>query len=467
MMKTALGAALAALVATSAGAQALRPDQVAFRALYKELVETNTTLSAGSCTDAAARMAAHLKAAGFSDAELTPFSTPDHPKEGGLVAVMKGSDAKAKPILLLAHIDVVEAKREDWTRDPFTLVEEDGKFFARGTFDDKSQAAIWVDTLSRLRGAKVTPKRTLKLALTCGEETTTAFNGAEWLAKNKADLISAEYALNEGGGGRLGPDGKPFVLAVQVGEKRVQNYTVEATNPGGHSSVPRPDNAVTELAKALLRINTYDFPVMMNDTTRAFWTSIAKLSPPPVSGAAAAIVADPGDAKASAVLSQDPTFHSTLRTTCVSTLVSAGHANNALPQRATANVNCRIFPGVDPEAVRQELVKVAGDAKVTITANKEPRPVAVQPPLDPKVIGPMTTIAAKHFPGVAVTPLMSTGATDAIFLGTIGIPTYGVPGLFADPDGNGMHGLNEYIRTKSLYDGRDYLYDVVRALAGA
>lgn len=466
-MKTIAAAALTATLASSVGAQTLRPDQAQFRALYQELVETNTSLSVGSCTDAAAKMAARLKAAGFTDAELTLFSTPDHPKEGGLVAVLKGSDTKAKPILLLAHIDVVEAKREDWTRDPFKMVEEGGYFYARGVADDKVQAAIWTDTLARLRQGHVVPKRTLKMALTCGEETSYAFNGAGWLAANKASLIAAEYALNEGGGGRLGADGKPQMLAIQVGEKRVANYTVEATNPGGHSSVPRPDNAITELAKALIRINTHDFPVMMNDTTKAFWTNVAKILPEPAATAARTIVADPNDPRANAILNNDPTFHSTLRTTCVSTLVSAGHANNALPQRATANVNCRIFPGIDPEAVRQDLVRVAGDAKVTIVESKESRPVAVVPPLDPKVIGPMQVLAAKYFPGVPMTPTMSTGATDGIFLGTIGMPTYGVPGIFLDADFNGIHGLNERIRVKSVYEGRDYLFDLVKALAGA
>ncbi len=466
-MKAIIAAALAGTLASGAVAQTPRPDQAQFRALYQELVETNTSLSVGSCTDAAAKMAARLKAAGFADAELTLFSTPDHPKEGGLVAVLPGSDARAKAILLLAHIDVVEAKRADWTRDPFKMIEEGGYFYARGVADDKVQAAIWTDTLIRLRQAHVVPKRTLKMALTCGEETSNAFNGAGWLAKNRAALIAAEYALNEGGGGRLAPDGKPQMLALQAGEKRVANYSVEATNPGGHSSVPRPDNAITELAKALIRINTHDFPVMMNDTTRAFWGNVAKILPEPAATAARTIVTDPGDPKSNAILNTDPTFHSTLRTTCVSTLVSAGHANNALPQRATANVNCRIFPGIDPEAVRQDLMKIVGDAKVTIVENQEERPVAIEPRLDPKVVGPMERLAAKHFHGVPMTPTLSTGATDAIFLGTIGIPTYGVPGIFFDSDFNGIHGLNERIRVKSVYEGRDYLFDLVKALAGA
>ena len=456
----------AALIASAAGAQPVRPDETAFRALYKELVETNTTLSAGSCTDAAAKLAARLKTAGFADADLTLYSAPDHPKEGGLVAILRGSDAKAKAILLLAHLDVVEAKRADWTRDPFTLVEEDGYFYGRGTFDDKAQAAIWTDTLIRYKQSGKTPKRTLKLALTCGEETTNAFNGADWLAKNKASLIAAEFALNEGGGGRYDAAGKPMGLGVQVGEKTVQNFKLEATNPGGHSSVPRPDNAVTDLARAIVKVNTLEFPVQFNDTTRAFFTAMAKAVPAPVGTAITALLANPGDAAASAIVSQDPTFHSTLRTTCVTTLVNAGHANNALAQRADANVNCRMFPGTDPEKTRADLVAAIGDPRITISLVPPIRPVAVAPPLNPAVLGPMKALAAKHFPGVPFSTVMSTGATDAIFLSPIGIPTYGAPGTFIDLDGNGMHGLNERIRIKSLMQGRDYLDDLVHTLAG-
>ncbi len=457
--------AATALLAVPAAAQ-LRPDQAAFRSLYQELVETNTSLSAGSCTLAAERLATRLKAAGFADAEITLYSVAEHPREGGLVAVLKGSDAKAKPILLLAHLDVVEARREDWTRDPYKLVEENGYFYGRGTLDDKSQAAIWTDTMIRYKAGRIVPKRTLKLALTCGEETTNAFNGADWLAKHKPDRISAEYALNEGGGGRLDAAGKPQGQAVQVGEKTVQNFKLEATNPGGHASVPRPDNAITDLARALVKVNTYEFPVQFNPTTTTFFTAMSKIAPAPVGPAMTRLLANPQDAEANAIISRDPTFHSTLRTTCVSTLVEAGHANNALPQRADANINCRMFPGTDPETVRKTLSDAIGDSKVAVTLVAPVRPVAVPPPLNEAVLEPMRTIAAKHFPGVPMTVTMSTGATDGIFLSPIGIPTYGVPGTFIDADGNGIHGLNERVRVKSLYEGRDYLYDLVRALAG-
>jgi acetylornithine deacetylase/succinyl-diaminopimelate desuccinylase-like protein len=456
---------LAAVLAAPVAAQPLRADQTAFRDLYKELVETNTTLSAGSCTLAAERLGTRLQAAGYTAADITLFATPEHPKEGGIVAILHGSDRKAKAILLLGHLDVVEARREDWTRDPFKLIEENGFFYGRGTFDDKSQAAIWTDTLIRYKTAGKTPRRTVKLALTCGEETTNAFNGADWLARNKPDLIAAEYAINEGGGGRYDQAGKPMGQGVQVGEKTVQNFKLEATNPGGHSSVPRPDNAITDLARAMLAVNTHEFPVQFNDTTRAFFGLMAKASPPQLGTAITALLANPQDTAANAIVSQDPSFHSTLRTTCVTTLVEAGHANNALAQRATANVNCRMFPGTDPESVRATLSSVIGNPKMAITLTPPIRPVAVSPPLNPAVLGPMQALAKKHFPGVPFGVTMSTGATDAIFLSPIGIPTYGAPGLFIDPDGNGMHGLNERIRVKSLLQGRDYLDELVHTLA--
>jgi acetylornithine deacetylase/succinyl-diaminopimelate desuccinylase-like protein len=456
---------LAALVAAPAAAQPLKPDQQAFFELYKELVETNTTLSAGSCTVAAEQIATRLKAAGFKDSDITLFATAENPREGGLVAILPGSDARAKPILLLAHLDVVEAKREDWTRDPFKLVEENGFYYARGTADDKVQAAIWTDTLIRYKQSGKQPKRTLKLALTCGEETTNAFNGADWLAKNKPELIAAEYALNEGGGGRLSPDGKPMGMAVQVGEKTVQNFKLEATNPGGHSSVPRPDNAVTDLAGAIVRINTHEFPVQFNDTTTSFFKSMAPTMPPAVGTALTSLMANPQDAAANAIVSRDPQFHSMLRTTCVTTLVNAGHANNALAQRAAANVNCRMFPGTDPQVLRGQIAAIINNPKVAVTLEAPVRPVAKSPPMNPAVIGPMQALVAKHFPGVPFVATMSTGATDSIFLSPIGIPTYGVPGFYGESDGNGAHGLNERVRIASVYQGRDYLDELVHTLA--
>ena len=466
MRATTALAAMAALLPVTAMAQA-RPDQQAFFGLYKELVDTNTVIGKGSCTRASQQIAARLKAAGYADGDITLFSVPEHPEDGGVVAILKGSDAAAKPMLLLGHLDVVEAKREDWKRDPFTLVEDGGFYYARGAVDDKAMAAVWADAMIRFRQQGYHPKRTIKLALTCGEETTFAFNGAEWLAKNKPELIAAEFALNEGGGGRLTPDGKKQVLAVQVGEKAAQNFTFLATNPGGHSSAPTPENAIYELADAVKAVQGYEFPVKFTDTTRAFFAATAQSPaiPKPMADAIRALLANPQDSGADAIVSHDKTMHSTLRTTCVATLLAAGHAENALSQRATANINCRIFPGETVEGTAAKLKELAGP-KVTVTINQPVRPIAVPPPLDPKILGPMKTIAAKHFPGVPMVPMMSTGATDSVFLGGIGIPVYGAPGIFLETDLNGIHGLDERIRASALYEGRDYLLDLVKAYAG-
>jgi acetylornithine deacetylase/succinyl-diaminopimelate desuccinylase-like protein len=263
------------LLALAAAAQAqvapLRPDQAAFRELFEELVETNTTLSSGSCTLAAERMAARLKTAGFPDSLLTLFATPEHPKEGGLVAVYPGTSATIKPLLLIAHIDVVEARREDWERDPFTLIEENGYFYARGVADTKALAAGWVDALIRFRQQGYVPKRTIKVALTCGEETNGAFNGIEWLAANRRELIEAEFDLHEGGGGDSDGKGKVIGQSVQIGEKTFANFRLETRNPGGHSSTPVRDNAIYQLSRALLEIDGHEFPLEMTDTTRRYF----------------------------------------------------------------------------------------------------------------------------------------------------------------------------------------------------
>jgi acetylornithine deacetylase/succinyl-diaminopimelate desuccinylase-like protein len=473
MMRLAAASFAAALLAGTATAQPAVPqtyvpkaDATQFRALYKELVETDTSITTGSCTDAAAKLAVRLQAAGYTDKDITLFSTADHPKEGGIVVILPGKDAKAKPILLLGHLDVVVAKREDWVRDPYQLIEENGWFYGRGTVDDKSQAAIFTDAMIRLKQTGKPLKRSLKLALTCGEETTWAFNGADWLAKNRPDLISAEYGLNEGGGGRLTDNGKPLGLAVQVGEKTVQNFWLEATNPGGHSSVPRPDNAITDLAEALVKVNRHEFPVQFNDTTRAYFTGMAPVLPAPMQEAIKRLLANPADAQSNAIISQDATNHSVLRTTCVATLIEAGHAENALAQRARANVNCRMFPGTDPNGLKATLEGVIGNPKVTVSLKPPVRPVAVAPPMDPARIEPMRRLAQQYWPGTPMLPMMSTGATDAIYIAPIGIPVYGVPGLMLDGDGNGVHGLNERVRVDSLLKARDYLFELIGNLAG-
>ncbi|MEO5972799.1 MAG: M20/M25/M40 family metallo-hydrolase [Sphingomicrobium sp.] len=466
-MRRAISGILLAAVAAGPvrAAEPLRPDQVAFRALYAELVETNTTLSDGSCTLAAERMAARLKVAGMADSELTQFADPAHPKEGGLVAVYPGSSKTLRPILLLAHIDVVEAKRADWTRDPFTLVEEGGYFYARGSADDKSMAAVWVDALVRFKQQNYQPKRTIKVALTCGEETNGAFNGAQWLAENRRELIDAEFALNEGGGGTSDGKGRVVSQEIQVGEKIFANFRLETRNPGGHSSVPVRANAIYQLARALTKIDEHEFPVEMTDTTRSFFARSGAGRNSALGRAMVALSANPGDKAAEAVVNTDPFLHSNLRTTCVATMLDGGHAKNALPQRAGANVNCRIFPTHTIEEIRGELARVIGDAGVTIEALPPVRPSPPAPPLDAKIVAPIERLAKRYFPGIPVIPSMANGYTDATFLAAAGIPTYGVPGMWGDPDGNGAHGLNERMEARSLYVGRDYLFDLVKAYA--
>jgi len=462
-------AALAVLtLAGQAQAQTspLRPDQVAFRSLYKELVETNTTQSAGSCTLAAQRMGARLKAAGYPDADLTYVIPPDHPKDGGLVAVLHGTDPKAKAVLLLAHIDVVEANRADWQRDPFTLMEENGYFYGRGASDDKAMASVNIDTLIRFKQEGFKPRRDVKAAITCGEETEGAFNGAEDLIKHHRALIDAAFALNEGGGGRLDAQGNRVALSIQAGEKVYQDFTLLSTSPGGHSSRPvKGDNAIVRLATALEKVGAYDFPVQLNEVTRAYFAAMGKITPGETGAALSAVAANPNDAAALAVVTRDPGWNSTLRTTCTPTMVKAGHALNALPQRAEANVNCRIFPSDAVDAIRATLVKVVDDPKVSVTLSGSLGERAPVPPLSPQILGPVKTVAARVFPGVPIVPTMTTGATDGRFLNMGGIPTYGLTGMFGDPDGGGVHGLNERIRVRSLYDGRDFLYGVIKLYA--
>jgi acetylornithine deacetylase/succinyl-diaminopimelate desuccinylase-like protein len=441
-----------------------------FRELYKELVETNTTLSAGDCTLAALRMATRLKAAGFPDSDLHPFVAPDHPKEGGLIAIYPGREPKLKAILLLAHIDVVEAKREDWTRDPFTLAEENGSFYARGTMDDKAEASIWIDLLIRYRTEKYIPRRTLKVALTCGEETAGAFNGAEWLSHNRRELIDAAFALNEGGWGELDAGGRKVSLDVEAGEKFPQNYQLEVTNPGGHSSRPLKDNAIYHLAAALTRISAYEFPAQLNDANRAYFAGMAKIQAAKgeteVANAMTSLLHDAGDLHAiELVAGKDPSWNATLRTTCVATMLDAGHATNALPQRARANINCRIFPGVSVDAVQAKLVELVADAAVKVTTLETRGPTSPSPPLTAAVMGPIEKLTAEFWPGVPVLPILQAGATDGEFTNAVGIPTYGVEPVFVGPDLGHIHGLNEYVGVGSLLEGREFLYRLVKIYA--
>lgn len=463
-------AALVLQMGSAIAAEApLRPDQEAYRALYKEMVETDTSITTGSCTALADKIEGHLRKAGFGDGDIHRFAMPEAPKEGGIVAILPGTSKTAKPILLLGHLDVVVAKREDWTRDPYTFIEEGGYFYGRGVADMKAMDAVWVDMLLRWRQAGKKPKRTIKLALTCGEETSTAFNGAKWLAENRRDLIDAEFALNEGGSGRtdkpLEQGGRVVVQSMHVGEKTPVNYRIEATNPGGHSSTPVKENAIYELSDALSRLRDFDFPVMLNDTTRAYFAKAGAARGDSLGKAMVAISADPADKAAEAVVNTDRSLHSMLRTTCVATLLDGGHANNALPQRAGANVNCRIFPGVSADDVRKTLETVIADPKMTVVRTDNRGPDAKAPPLNPAILGPAEKLVAKYYPGVPMVPVMSTGATDGVFLSAVGIPSYGPPGFFGNPDGNGVHGLNERISVRAVYTARDLLTELVTAYA--
>jgi acetylornithine deacetylase/succinyl-diaminopimelate desuccinylase-like protein len=440
-----------------------RPDQLAFRDLYEELVETNTTLSEGSCTLAAERMGARLLAAGYPAADVRVLATPERPKDGNLAAVLRGSDPSAPALLLLAHIDVVEANRADWDRDPFTLIEEGGYFYARGAVDDKAQAAVWVDTLVRLKAEGFIPRQDIKIALTCGEESPDVWNGVEWLLATHPDALSAGFALNEGARSRLDDEGNRIALEVQAGEKVYQDFQLEITNPGGHSSRPLPDNAIDRLANGLVRLWDQPFPLEVNATVRAYLVAMADVTPGLAADMLAVAAERPDVAAAERLSAADPGFNAMLRTTCTPTMVNAGHAPNALPQRARANVNCRILPGHTAAEVKADLERMIADPGIVVTLIGEPDPVSSPPPLTPAIVDPIIAAAARHWPGVPMIPAMATGATDGRFTNAAGIPTYGVTGMFYDPDGGGTHGLNERIRVRSLYEGRDFLFDLVKA----
>ncbi|MGK2912579.1 MAG: M20/M25/M40 family metallo-hydrolase [Sphingobium sp.] len=465
MKKAVLSGLVAtALMAGSSVAHAApQPGEAAFREMLKEMVEIDSSFDTGSCTTVAEKIAARMKAAGFPESGLHLFVPDGHPKAGALVAVYPGRDPKLKPVLMLGHIDVVNARRADWTRDPFKLIEEGGYFYARGVADMKAQDAIWADNLLRYKAERYKPLRTIKMALTCGEEGL-YLNGAKWLVDNQRALIDAGIALNEGGYGELDASGKRIDQTFQAAQKVVMSFTFETTNPGGHSSVPRPDNAIYSLARALDRLSQYEFPVQFIDANRGYFTRMAKIAGGEDGKAMATIVVNPEDKAANAVLNRSPIYHSMLRTTCVATLLSAGHAGNALPQRASATVNCRVIPGVPMEEVRDALIKVVNDPEVTITSGRSYKPSPPAPVTD-AIFGPAQRASAAVWPGVPMVPHMATGATDAVTLNAAGIPTYGISGIFRDPDGNGVHGLNERIRVSSVMEARDFLYRLVKAYA--
>ncbi|PKM03756.1 MAG: peptidase M20 [Gammaproteobacteria bacterium HGW-Gammaproteobacteria-6] len=452
----------------SATAASTDPTEPAFRALYKQLVEINTTRSVGSCTVAASAMRERLLAAGLPAADMQILAPADRPQDGALIAVLRGRDASLKPLLLLAHIDVVEAKRADWQRDPFTLVEENGWFYARGVSDDKAMAAVFTDNLVRYRGEGYVPRRSIKLALTCGEETPEIFNSVDWLIRNHPLALDAAFALNEGAGGELDAHGKPVALQVLAGEKVYQDFTLALSDDGGHSSRPKKHNPITQLSAALVRLGGYQFPIAVNAATRGYFTAQQNQVAPEVAADMRAVLADPADeAAAQRLWDINPSWNGMLRTTCVVTMINGGHAPNALPQQVSANVNCRILPGVPVAAVQAKLAEVLADPAITLTAAGEVGTSSTPPELTAAILDPIRAVAADIWPGVAIVPTMTTGATDGRYLNTAGIPTYGVSGMFHDAEGSHAHGLDERIRVKSLLDGRRFLYALVKRYADA
>jgi acetylornithine deacetylase/succinyl-diaminopimelate desuccinylase-like protein len=461
------------LAAHAAAAQtSLTPHQRLAREIYSELISINTTDSVGAVTPAVEAMAKRFRTAGFPETDIKVLIPPGKPNKGNLVVRYRGrgGPGAAKPILLLAHLDVVAALRSDWPRDPFTLHEENGYFLGRGTADDKAMASIFVANVLRYKAEGFRPTRDIVLALTSDEEGGDA-NGAAWLVKEHRDLIDAAYALNEGGGGTLdgsGAEVKPLFNSIQAAEKVYQDFTLTATNPGGHSSVPRPDNAIYELADALGRLAKFSFPVALNPTTRAFFEQTAKVEKPDVAAAMRAIVANPNDADAAALLSRDPRYASTLRTTCVATRLFGGHAYNALPQKATANVNCRMVPTSSSAEVRATLTRVVADSGIQITNTQATEPDFPKStlPVDPTLLAATTDLTRSMFGNIPVVPTMSTGATDSHYLRAVGIPSYGVSGIFATPGETNAHGRDEKLRVKSYYDGLEFLDQLVRRIAG-
>jgi acetylornithine deacetylase/succinyl-diaminopimelate desuccinylase-like protein len=455
--------ALAFPALLAAQSPSLTPVQQLAHDIYKELVEINTSDSVGNTTTAANAVAKRFRDAGFPESDI--FLGGPKPDKYNLVVRYHGTGSGRKPLMLLAHLDVVAALKSDWSADldPFKFTERDGYYYGRGTSDDKAMASIFIANLLRFKQEGYKPDRDLILTLTADEEGGGS-NGVRWLIANHKDLIDAAYALNEGGGGAL-RDGKPFINSVGAAEKVSANFTMSTANRGGHSSVPRDDNAIYELAEALTKIGKHQFPVMLNEVTKAYFTKTATIEKPEMSAAMKTIVANPNDAVASATISADPRYRSMLRTTCVATMLNGGHARNALPQKATANINCRMAPGHDPADVRDALLKAANDTGVTIS--RAPAMEHASPsPLSAEVIGPIEKVTREVFgPDVLVIPTMGTGATDSKYLRAVGIPGYGVSGLFGDPNDGRAHGKDERVLIKSYYQSQDFLYRLVKELS--
>lgn len=469
MKKVLMNAAIAATLAGSAWAGAqnlpdgtpLTAEQQRFHDIYKELVEINTTNSSGNNTEAAKAMQKHLLAAGFKAEDIQLFEP--YPRKGNLVVRYRGTGSK-KPVLLLAHIDVVEARREDWKTDPFKLKEDDGYFTARGSSDDKAMAASFVSILSQLKRENFTPERDIILALTADEELgDVPSNGAFWLVNNQRSAIDAEFGINEGGGGQLS-QGKPILHRVQVAEKMYTTYKIEVRDVGGHSSLPTATNPMYELSAALNRLGAYRFPAKLSEVTRTYFERSAQFETGQRAEDMRAVASGKGSDAAIDRLSATPLYNALLRTTCVVTQVNAGHAENALPQSAKAVVNCRILPQDDPAEVDATLKKVLGGERLTMVASNPPLRSPASP-LRPDVTGVIEKLTEQMWPGVPVIPAMSTGATDSRFMRNANIPMYGVSGIFSEPSDARAHGLDERVAIPRLYDGREFMYRMVKALS--
>lgn len=463
----ALVAAIAPLAAQSKTgyiAGQLTPHQQFTREIYKQLIEINTADTTGKVTPAAQAMLQRFKDAGFPDADL--FIGGPRPEKHNVVARLHGkAGSTQKPLLLLAHIDVVEALKADWSDnlDPFVFTERDGYYYGRGTADDKAMAAIFVANLIRMKKDGYVPNRDIIVALTADEEGGTA-NGVDWLLKNQKSLVDAGLVFNEGGGGAT-RDNTPLFNAVQATEKVFANVTIRTTNKGGHSSVPRADNAITQLSDALAKVGRYHFPIQLNEVTRGFFTETAKVETPAMGKAMLAIVANPKDQAAAAIVTKDPRYNSMLRTTCVATLLKGGHAENALPQLAEANVNCRMFPGDTAEGTRDALKTAINDPGVEVTTSFAKRPAEPPSPLLPELFGPIRQITKDMFGDIPVIPLMGTGATDSRYFRQINVPAFGLSGLFSDPAVDARaHGRDERMRVQSLFEGQEFLYRLTKAI---
>jgi acetylornithine deacetylase/succinyl-diaminopimelate desuccinylase-like protein len=441
---------------------AQQPRQQLARDIFKQLIEINTTDSIGDNTRAAEAMAARFRAAGYPEQDIRLLAPA--PRKGNLVVRLHGTGA-GRPILFIGHLDVVEARRSDWSFDPFVFLERDGYFYGRGTSDMKGDDAILVTMFLRLKREGFQPGRDMILALTSDEEGGTS-NGIDWLVANHRDLIDAEFCVNSDGGGGDIKNGRRIYMSMQAAEKVFLSFKLEVTNPGGHSSLPTRDNAIYHLAEGLARLAKFDFPVRLFDVTRASFERMAPFYQGQLGADMKAVVANPHDEAVVARLSALPQYNAQLRTTCVATMLSGGHAENALPQSATAVVNCRLLPVDQAEDVERTLNQVLGDPKIKVSVMKPPKPVAYTP-ISPKVWNAVTAATSKSWPGLSVIPQMSTGASDGIYLIAAGIPTYGITGIFGDEDDVRAHGRDERVLVKSFDEAIDFMYDVGATLGKA